>query len=323
VTFLGYDEVAHHSGIARPDVGGVLRTLGRAFGGRKDVARDAARPDEIVVLSDHGQSMGATFLQRYGLSLADYVRDLLTPGSTVTAVLDEAEAAGYVNVAVGQAISDDSRTAGLLRRVMERRMQDGEPAIGEDPVVTGPKNTTAKSDAVVLASGNLGVISFPRQPKRLTLEEMASLYPKLVKRLVDHPGISFALVETGAEGPIALGKAGVRYLEDGRVEGEDPLAPFGPTAARHLLRESRFANCPDIVVISQFDPATNDVAAFEELVGNHGGLGGWQQRPFVLHPARFQPPAAPIVGTGALHQVFKGWIASAQGDDPAAAAGIR
>ncbi|MFM9107792.1 MAG: alkaline phosphatase family protein, partial [Chloroflexota bacterium] len=319
VTFFGYDEVAHHSGIDRPDVWGVLRNLDRDFGWLKDVSREAARPYEIVVLSDHGQSMGATFLQRYGVSLADLVRELLTPGAKVTALLDEAETAGYVNVAVGQAMADDSRTAGLLRRVVRGRTRDGEPAIGENPVVTGPKNTTAESDAVVLASGNLGVISFPREAKRLTLEEMAGLYPLLVKRLVEHPGISLALVETGTAGPVAIGKAGIHYLEDGRVEGEDPLAPFGETAARHLLRESRFENCPDIVVISEFDPETREVAAFEELVGNHGGLGGWQQRPFVLHPPRFQPPASAIVGTGELHRLFKGWVDSVQGEDPAGA----
>ena len=29
----------------------------------------------------------------------------------------------------------------------------------------------------------------------------------------------------------------------------------------------------------------DEVAAFEELVGCHGGLGGWQTRPLLVHPA--------------------------------------
>ena len=323
VTFFGYDEVAHHSGIDRPDVWGVLRNLDRDFGWLHDVSREAARPYELIVLSDHGQSMGETFLQRYGLSLGDLVKQLLSPGAKVSALLNEEETAGYVNVAVGQAIEDDSRTANLLRRALQRRMQDGEPVIGENPLVAGPRDATAESDAVVLASGNLGVISFPKHQHRLTLEQMSGFYPNLVKRLVDHPGVSIALVETDEEGPVVLGKEGIHYLRDGRVDGADPLAPFGPTAARHLLRESTFENCPDIVVISQFDPETLSVAAFEELVGNHGGLGGWQQRPFVLHPPRFQPPDGPIIGTSDLHRLFKSWIASVQGDDPSGAAGIR
>ena len=31
-------------------------------------------------------------------------------------------------------------------------------------------------------------------------------------------------------------------------------------------------------------PVTMDVAAFEPLVGCHGGLGGWQDRAFVMAP---------------------------------------
>ena len=46
---------------------------------------------------------------------------------------------------------------------------------------------------------------------------------------------------------------------------------------------------PDILVISSVDPVTGEVPAFEELVGNHGGLGGSQREPFLLYPAVFDP----------------------------------
>ena len=71
-----------------------------------------------------------------------------------------------------------------------------------------------------------------------------------------------------------------------RSFGEDPLAPFGPNAARHVARTDGFAHCPDIVVNSTWWPETEEVAAFEELVGSHGGMGGPQSYPFVLAPAR-------------------------------------
>ena len=64
--YTDYDEIAHHSGPERPEsldaLDGVdreLRTLAKAAG-------DAARPYRFVILADHGQSLGATFLQRYG-----------------------------------------------------------------------------------------------------------------------------------------------------------------------------------------------------------------------------------------------------------------
>ena len=56
-TFSSYDEVAHHSGLERADTlealrsGGSVRRIDRA-------RRYAARPYEIVVLSDHGQTQG-------------------------------------------------------------------------------------------------------------------------------------------------------------------------------------------------------------------------------------------------------------------------
>jgi len=321
VTFFGYDEVAHHSGIDRPDVWGVLRNLDRDFAWLREVGRKGARPYEIVVLSDHGQSMGATFLQRYGMTLADLVGQLMENNARVTAVLDSrAESDGYLNVAVEQALDDSSRTGRLLRRVLNRQTEGGELSLGKAADVAGPSSASAESDAVVLASGNLGVISFPKHPNRMTLEQLSAAYPGLVKGLSKHPGISFALVETDEQGPVAIGADGIHYLRDGHVDGADPLAKFGPTAAGHLLRESAFPNCPDILVVSMFDPETLEVAAFEELVGNHGGLGGWQQRPFVLHPARLQPGPEPIVGTAALHRTLKGWLREVQGAAPLAGA---
>ena len=77
-TFSSYDEVAHHSGLERADTLEALRKLDQQFG-RIDRARVyAARPYEIVVLSDHGQTQGATFKQRNGFGLDELVRGALT-----------------------------------------------------------------------------------------------------------------------------------------------------------------------------------------------------------------------------------------------------
>jgi putative membrane protein len=164
------------------------------------------------------------------------------------------------------------------------------------------------TDVVVLASGNLGVISFPEWPNLMTLEELDAAFPALVPGLVDHPGVSLALVTSAQHGPLAIGKGGVYYLETGKVEGKDPVARFGPHAARHLLREAKFANVPDIVVIGEVNEQTDEVPAFEDKLGNHGGLGGWQREPFVLFPSEFTPEVEEIVGAGHLHDVLKQWM---------------
>ncbi len=63
------------------------------------------------------------------------------------------------------------------------------------------------------------------------------------------------------------------------------------------------------MVNSIWDPQTEEVAAFEHLVGSHGGLGGEQTHPFVLYPSELSPPPGPIRGAEELHRVLLGWLA--------------
>lgn len=44
-----------------------------------------------MVQSDHGQTNGATFLQRYGLTLEDLVRNLMPPDTTIYSELSSNE----------------------------------------------------------------------------------------------------------------------------------------------------------------------------------------------------------------------------------------
>jgi hypothetical protein len=106
---------------------------------------------------------------------------------------------------------------------------------------------------------------------------------------------------------VALGANGARYLTDGRIEGEDPLAAFPPNAARHLLRTDGFAHVPDLMVGSFYDPELEEGCAFEELISFHGGLGGPQTRPFILHPVGLPLPEGEIVGAAAVHGILLGW----------------
>ena len=115
-----------------------------------------------------------------------------------------------------------------------------------------------------------------------------------------------------ATGTLAIGSGGTHHLDDGRVEGEDPLAPFGPNAADHLRRTDGFPHCPDMMVNSTYWPEDEEVAAFEELVGSHGGMGGPQSFPFVLHPAELPWPREPVVGAERVHRVLRAWLAGAR-----------
>jgi len=107
---------------------------------------------------------------------------------------------------------------------------------------------------------------------------------------------------------VVLGPSGRRLLRDDTVEGDDPLAPFGPFAADHIRRTDGFPHCPDIVVNSTYWDELEEVAAFEELVGSHGGMGGGQAHPFVLHPAELPWPEEPVVSSEAVHRILRSWL---------------
>src|SRR5436189_3239216 len=127
-TFSSYDEVAHHSGLERTDTLEALRKLDQQFGRIARARRYAPRPYQLVVLSDHGQTQGATFKQRNGYSLADLVSSSLSAGTArAVAATDENDAM------VGHAIHEATGAA-----------------------AANGKNGVPDRDVAVLASGNLG-----------------------------------------------------------------------------------------------------------------------------------------------------------------------
>src|SRR6478752_3991545 len=319
-TFFAYDEVAHHSGIDRTDAFKVLSTLDRVFAKLEHASKLAPRPYEFAVLSDHGQSMGATFKQRYDQPLSDLVAKLISPENRVLSAEEAVEGWGNLNMALNEAIQQDSRTSNLIQRAVRGQTTNGEVSLGpEEKAPSDAKPQVAKdSDVIVLASGNLGLISFPAWKERMTFEQIVEAFPNLLNGLAEHEGISFFMVQTEHDGGIVRGANGIHYLRDDHVVGVDPLATFGPNAAQHLRRANRFVNAPDILVMSMYDAETGEVAAFEELVGCHGGLGGTQTQPFVLHPAQFAAPQEPIVGAAALHQTLKSWRNLTVAPDPVA-----
>ncbi|WP_407288498.1 phage holin family protein [Streptomyces sp. BP-8] len=284
---VGYDEVAHHSGPAHRDTHQVLRGLDRVVALIAKAARHAPRPYRIVLLSDHGQSHGPTFLERYGLSLGDLVR-----------------------AGCGLPVP---RRAGRTPSGAEAR-EAARAALHRPEGARGDRSTT---QPVVLASGNLGLVSFPDVPGRITREELDRRHPALLGTLANHPGIGFLLVRSAAHGPVVLGPAGAEHhLDTGRITGRDPLAPFGAGAAEAVRRTARFPHTADLMVNSAYDPATGAVHAFEEQIGSHGGLGGAQSHAFLLWPAELTPPAPEgraLTGAEAVHRVLRRWLREADG----------
>jgi uncharacterized membrane protein YvlD (DUF360 family) len=315
-TFLAYDEVAHHSGVERFDALAVLRDLDRQIARIATACASAPRPYRLVVLSDHGQSQGETFRDRYGETLEDVVRSACDAESTIAVEGGDDDALSYLSAGLTEVARDDTAAAATVRAATRGRRADGAVALDSgarrEIEATHREIEAAHEDGVpelsVMASGCLGLISFPREPGRVTLERLEALYPRLLPALREHPGIGFVMVRSERHGAMAVGKSGTRFLAEDRVDGEDPLAPFGPNAARHLLRTDSFPHCADLMLNSTLWPEFGEVAAFEELVGSHGGMGGTQSFPFVLHPSELRWPDDEVVGAEHVHRVFRTWL---------------
>ena len=317
VDYVDYDEIAHHAGVQRPEALRALEGLDRVLSQLERVVRYAPRPYRFVCVSDHGQSQGATFKQRYGRPLEEEVRELMGVDSgEVAASTGDVESWGPVNTFLSQLQQQDSVTGGLTKRAMRKRSNSGAVALGpgENDHANAKGDTNERPELVVVGSGNLGGIWFARHDAHMSAEEIEAQWPHLLTGLARHPGISFVVVTSEANGPVAIGAQGVMNLRTGEVHGLNPLEPFGDQARIDMLRVATFDNAPDIYVNSMYDKQTDEVAAFEELVGCHGGVGGWQTRAVLLHPTDWAiseellDADGRLVSAETVHRQMVGWL---------------
>jgi hypothetical protein len=298
VTYLGYDEIAHHSGVRDEDSFRALRDIDKQFHRVEMASKLGYRDYHLVIHSDHGQTNGATFKQRYKKTLEDVVKELLPVETQIYADMSPStgDHFGAAFTAPGDRVKGYfmDKTESVNEYVQKYKIQP---------------ERVAKQDAnvMVLASGNLGMVYLTDHVERLNYEQINLIYPDLIPGLAKHEGISFILVNSTENGPVIIGNNGTYYLNDDSFEGENPLASFGPNAAEHIRRTNGFKYTPDILVISLYDPENNEVAAFEELVGSHGGIGGEQSFPFILHPSEWDL-GDDLVGAEKVYRVFKAEI---------------
>ncbi len=328
--YTDYDEIAHHSGPERAESLDALDGVDRELKTLLKASQDAARPYRFVVLADHGQSLGETFLQRYGVTLQDVVRSLMGGPASVAAATAQIEDWGQLNTFMGEVSQTKGLTGSLARRVTRSSTNDGQvglgpaatqftaagatpkPVEGQDGAdATGADSSggaSAQADLTVVAGGNLALIYFNAVKERMTLDQIDARYPGMVQALSNHPGIGILMVRTTDHGAVAVGRKGIHYLDEDRVEGEDPLTLYGELAAAALRRLDVIEHVGDIAVVSLYDPDTGEIAAFEELIGAHGGLGGAQTRPFLLHPSDWELDLAPLIGAPMVYQQLRSWM---------------
>ena len=282
-TYLGYDEIAHHSGVRDEDVWFALKGMDRQIKRLVNGNKYSPREYQFVIQSDHGQTNGATFKQRYGESFEDFIKSLLPLDTNIYANMSSNED-HFAEVYVP--FSDK------IKSFKNRNKEDEEKVMSE-------------SEVIVLASGNLAMIYLTKWSHRLTYEEINKMFPELINEIINNEYVGFILVRSSEKGDMAIGKNGIYYLDNDEIEGKNPLEGFGNNIAQHLKRNSSFKHTPDILVNSFYDAENDEVCAFEELVGSHGGVGGSQSEPFILYPSDWNVPDEEIVGAENIYKILK------------------
>ena len=280
-TYLGYDEIAHHSGVRDNDAWFALREMDKQIKHLTDANKYCPRDYQFVIQSDHGQTNSATFTQRYGETFEDFVKSLLPEDMTMFAKMtsnDDHFAADYTPF---------SRKNKKIKKEKEEQQK------------------LSDSEVIVLASGNLAMIYLTQWSQRLTYEELNTYFPELIPGIINNEYVGFILVKSKEHGDLAIGKNGTYYLDSGEIDGENPLEGFGNNIVRHLKRTSSFEHTPDILVNSFYDEEANEVCAFEELVGSHGGAGGEQSKPFILYPSSWKVSDDEIIGAENIYKLIK------------------
>jgi uncharacterized membrane protein YvlD (DUF360 family) len=284
VDYLDYDEVAHHAGLARAESFASLSGLDRVVGILTRAKEFAPRSYNIVFLSDHGQSQGTTFKQLHnGKTLEDYVQQFL-----------------------GSNIEIQSSTEPVEQQHTEKSLINKKN--------TRQKQSKTKPDIVITGSGNLGNIWINEFKKRASYEQIVRKFPDFIDNIVDLKGVGFVILMSES-GPICISSKGKIYMKTKKVTGENPVSRYSSVDQQAIERLCNMDNAPDVAVISSHDPDTDEVHAFEELVGNHGGLGGWQTEAILLHPKNLIIPNkftenGQINGAENIHKIFKSWISN-------------
>jgi len=313
VDYTGYDAISHHCGPERVEAIDALEGIDRAIGSLRKAARSTGRPYRMVVLSDHGQCLGATFRQRHGSSLETVIAGFLPAETTVVGTTDAVESTG-----IGRRMVAELRRGSGLEKLRLHRLpapMRREPASAPGPVA-GPA-----ADVVVASSGSLAHVYAAGLPGQASADAIEVRYPGLIEGLRRHPGIGAVIVRTAEGHPLVLGPESRLDLASGRAEGVNPLLPYGPHAADAIRRLLAFSTSGDLVLLGALDPVTGEVTGLEELIGSHGGLGGWQTEPFVLAPAGLELTQGPLVGAPALYHQLVEWQHSSP--PPAQASGDR
>ncbi|HSJ56083.1 MAG TPA: alkaline phosphatase family protein [Anaerolineae bacterium] len=312
--YTGYDEIAHHFGAdsreafrALHSIDKQIRQIERLRQVYSDRAPGTGSAYDLYILSDHGMTPSISFRTAYGQRLEQFIAE--HTGHEVHAG-DDGRSGGWLPETRVHFLLDEidglqARPRGALparllhatRRQIEARLLEERLAADWD--------LSRRGEIVVRNSGSLSHVYLNVTERQMDVSEIVLLYPSLVETLVAHEGVGAVIGREGDEA-VVVGREGTAWLAPGkqRVEGKHPLGYLEDVtwAEAQVTRLARFPHAGDLILLGAWDGER--VVSFEEQVASHGGLGGAQDWPFAIYPARRRLHEGEVEGSEGMY----GWL---------------
>jgi len=309
-TYYGYDEVAHHFGVGSIAAGQALRHIDRSVGQIDRLQRaHLSRPYWLFLLGDHGLTPSEPFSERYGQTLGQLLAAELGSGIALAEMTDGEHQDMYQTrflLDELRAIEKNLRPAAAIvarriRELVERRL-----ALNRDDLLEW--DVQRHHDLVVKSSGSLAHVYFNLTNRRMDLSDISAAFPGLVLKLLAHEGIWVVVAREGdqvlimdEDSILTVDATGQQHLE-----GDHPFArlPEPDHASEQVLRIARFPEAGDLVLFGSYDPSSDIVSCFEHQVASHGGLGGAQDYPVIIHPRQLDWDLTTVHNSRDLYRFF-------------------
>ena len=293
-TYTGYDELAHHFGPgSRPAlknlkytdkrIGEIMRMLRHAPGAHY----------ELILLSDHGQTPGYPFQDRFGVTLGEAISSFLRQSQSATVSSHPQE---HSRVQLGYLKEElEARPQRWRHRLLRRLKRGIQDKIRE--LVPETIKVDTEGGVVITYSSSLAHL-YIAGSRRLSWQQVQQAQPLLLRYLKNHPGIGFILTKGNTDEICFFHRGGSAFVGPGSAPPPEQLAflePYGhpPDLLPHLLRFAADEACGDLILFGAYDG--DRIVCFDNQVGGHGSVGGEQLRPFLILPA-----AHPLAGESHL-----------------------
>ena len=289
-TYYGYDEIAHHFGVQSLAASQSLRQIDHSIGQIERLQRaHLTRPYKLYLLGDHGLTPSEPFEERFGQSLGMTLSEQLGRSVSSSEGPDGEHMHLYQTRFLIQELHSIERNlpppaAKVARRI--RELVVARLARNDDEMPHWDRDR--EQEVIVQSSGSLAHVYFNMVEHRMDLSEISAAFPSLVVSLLSHPGI-WLVVAREADRILIMDYDSILTFSsraEERLEGDHPLIrlPEPEHAAAQIRRIASFEQSGDLILLGSYDPARDSVVCFEHQWASHGGLGGPQDYPAMVHP---------------------------------------